>query len=175
MPDDSALNPLEDAAETRRRKLRSAKRDDTGFSVEALPNLSTQQVKWIAARAGSSTMEAANDMTSTSSADVLEWFNDPDFVALYQEMMENKREGFKQLATQVLPNVLTTLLSVMQHGEKDADRVKAATLLLRNQGLLVDKVTTTDPDAIKALLDEIRKPRPVYKTLANPKDRDAQG
>jgi hypothetical protein len=170
--DDLVPNSITDKALAKRRKLKTARRDDAGFSLESLPHLSTQQVKWLASRAGSGSNAEACAQSGVELFLALEWMEDPEFVAMYQEVMENKREGFKQLATQALPLALTTLLQVMSSGEKDADRIKAATLILRNQGLLMDRMQVVDKDAISYLLEEIRKPRPVITVLPSPKRAD---
>lgn len=166
---DNQLIPQSDEVAEKRRRLAKGKRDSTGFSVESLPFLTAQQTKWILARASVATNAEACHATKIPQADVLDWMENPDFVTLYQETLANKREGFKQLATQALPLVLEALLDMLQ-SKNDKARATAATLLLRNQGLLVDKVTTADPDAIRKLLEEVRAPRPIIKTLPNPKD-----
>jgi hypothetical protein len=159
---------VNEAAEERRARKRKAARDEAGFATEAIPTITTQQAKWIAARAALGSNAKACEATGVELFRVAEWFDDADFVSCYNEMMENRREGFKTLATMGLPQAFVTLLDIMENGEKDADRVKAATLLLRNQGLLIDKVTTVDKGALAALFEEYRQPRPIIKTLPAP-------
>jgi hypothetical protein len=80
-----------------------------------------------------------------------------------------KQENFSLKATDLLPTALRVLQDAME-GDDPKDALAATKLLLRNQGLLVDKAQTVDKDALTILLEEIRKPRTIIKTLPNPKD-----
>lgn len=167
-PDENLRQEVIQEAQEKRIRKRKGSRDETGFATESIPVITTQQAKWITARAASGSNQAACDLTGVSPFEVSDWFDNSDFLSLYNEMRENPREGFKSLATMALPQAYLTLLDVMENGEKDADRVKAATMFLRNQGLLIDKVTTVDKGALAALFEELRTPRPIIKTLPSP-------
>lgn len=171
---------LERSAEVsaRAQAKRAAKRrgvaDETGFSTESISNISALQAKWIASKAHTGSEVAACLAVGVALEQVARWFDDADFVALHDEMMENRREGFKSLSTQMLPQALLTLMGVMEHGEKDADKIKAATLVLRNQGLLLDRIQTIDHSALATLLSDLRSPRPVIKALPSPTNATSQ-
>jgi hypothetical protein len=168
MADDSSKT-VQERAVAKRRNLKTASRDDAGFSVEALPHLSAQQVKWLAQRASSESNVEASAAADIPLMLALEWMEQPEFLAIYQEVMENKREGFKQLATQLLPQALLALQRAISEGT-NKEALEATKLLLRNQALLIDSVKTVDKDALGILLEEIRRPRPVTRILPNPKD-----
>lgn len=89
--------------------------------------------------------------------------------ASQQEKLEYKREDFNLQASDLLPLALEAIKMGLE-SESPKDALAAAKLLLRNQGLLVDKVQTIDKNAITTLFEELRRPRPITKTLPNPKD-----
>ena len=94
---------------------------------------------------------------------------DPAFLSVYEMVMANKREGFKYLVTQALPKVLRTLLTDLDD-DNGRTRMAAATLILRTNGMLVDKVQRTDPDAVIRLMEMMRQTSPVQPLLIEPRE-----
>lgn len=85
---------------------------------------------------------------------------EPGFRATYEAALENKREGFRQLTSHLLPAVIRSMQDLLTTGS-NKDKKEASALILRAQGLLIDKQNTTSPDAITALFELLRTPQPV--------------
>lgn len=149
-----------------------AKRDLAGFSTEAMPHLTRQQVKWLGHRIQSEDDAAACKAADVDPLDILRWMADPGFRAAFEMALDNKREGFKQLTTHLLPSVVLGLMDVVESGS-NKDRLNAATLILRAQGLLIDKSAAADPGQVAALFALLREQAPVEaRILSTTKEAD---
>lgn len=155
--------------------LPNSKRDSTGFAVSDQPSITEPQFIWLSHRLGTRTDEEACALTYAESEtpidlpEVEQWRRDPVFESVYQDMLKNKREAFKYLITQMNGKALRVLWGLL-HSSRERAQVQGLQLLLRAQGLLIDKVQTTDPEAIHDLMAQLRAPRPVviqgvYKEL----------
>lgn len=125
-----------------------------------MPHITAAQLRWLTYRLESGDDREACLLSETDPIDVLAWMADPGFRATYDAALENKREGFKVLTSHLLPSVLRALQHMLAHGT-NKDKKEASTLILRAQGLLIDKAPTTSPDAIQALLAILREERPI--------------
>lgn len=144
------------------------KRDDLGFITSDQPNLSASQVQFILAAATTQDTVEAAKMVGLDLGEVLTWFNDQDFNSVYTTLLQNKREGVKQIGAQILPLMLLTLTEIMQNGS-NKEKLLAIKLHAQMQGLLLTQGTQVDRGAIEALREELMRPRPmnVYRELPN--------
>jgi hypothetical protein len=147
------------------------RRDGLGFVTSAQPNLSASQVQFMLALATVHDTVQAADMLGLPIQDVLRWFEDDSFRRMYDELIGNKREGVKQIGSQVLPLALLELTHIIQAGN-EKNRLVAIKLLAQMQGMLITQNTTVDKGALEALREELMRPRPLttYKTLPNAKN-----
>lgn len=160
-PPQAALAELvSDRAQTERDRIAAAKRDAAGFVTDALPHITAQQLRWLTYRLESGDNQEACESSGIDPLEVLAWMGDPGFLATYQAAIENKREGFKTLTSHLLPAVIRSLHDMLETGS-NKDRKEASLLILRAQGLLIDKAVTADPQAINALFSLLREERPV--------------
>lgn len=146
-----------------RRALSEAKRDWAGFIEGEQPHLTEDQFAWLAARLGVDTDAAAFRTlgeTELSPITVAGWRADPGFAAIEQIALGNKREGFKMLSTHLLPKALRRINGLLD-APSPRDVVKGVQLLLRVQGLLVDKVALVNKDDLANLFERLREPTQV--------------
>lgn len=131
-------------------------KDALGFPEGATLSLTREQFKWLAERLDAELDKDADEATGVDPTKRVMWFKNPDFVALYDTCVDNKREAARLLGSQLLPKALRTIYELL-----DGDSVKGKqvglTMLLRMQGLLIDKVQTTSPDAIQQLMEALRE------------------
>lgn len=140
--------------------LRTAPRDATGFIEGDLPGLSTAQYKWILARSQVADDEAACALTETPEIVVWDWKQDPGFASVLELTLSNRREGFKVLGTYLLPKALRKIEQLIDSDDPRSN-AKGITLLLRAQGMLVDKVSRVDRSALESLMDSLRQATPI--------------
>ena len=148
-----------------KKALTGAKRDPSGFVVSDQPSVTAQQFIWLTYR-----LETASDLEACQATyaamdapvdlDVVwKWREDAQFEAIYQECLANKREAFRYLGGQALPRALRALWQLLG-SPSDRSKVQGLNLLLRSQGLLIDKVETHDPEAVEQLMAQLRERRP---------------
>lgn len=150
----------DDPTALERARLARAKRDATGFITDAVPHVTALQLTWLTHRLETEDDQAACSLSGTDPYDVLRWMADPGFRATYEQALENKREGFKTLTSHLLPSVIRSMQSILESGN-NKDKLTASTVLLRAQGLMVDKTQQVDPSAIQGLFALLREERPV--------------
>ena len=137
-----------------------ARRDGLGFPTDAQPHVTAAQLRWLTYRLEAGDNAEACTLSGDDPLTVLQWLGDPEFFGVYQAALENKREGFKALTAHLLPAVLRSLDDLLRTGS-NKDKKEAAALILRAQGLLVDKPPVADPGAISALFALLRQDQPV--------------
>lgn len=140
--------------------LRTAQRDSTGFIEGDLPQLSVAQYKWILARSQVADDAAACLITETPEILVWDWKQDPGFSQVLDLTLSNRREGFKVLGTYLLPKALRKIEQLIDSDDSRAN-ARGITLLLRSQGMLVDKVAKVDRSALDSLMESLREARPI--------------
>ena len=86
------------------------------------------------------------------------------------EVLDLARRDFVTQTAEVLPLVLGVLTKILTDG-KDRERIQAATLILRVQGLLVDKTTKPSVETVETLLELLRRPRRISSVVI---DADAE-
>lgn len=158
----------EDLAEIEKARLARAKRDSTGFITDALPHVTSQQLRWLTYRLESGDDREACDLSGTDPYQILSWMADPGFRATYESALDNKREGFKTLTSHLLPSVIRSLQEMLDKGNMK-DKKEASALILRAQGLMVDKSQSVDPNAIQGLFALLREERPVEARILDVK------
>ncbi len=136
------------------------RRDALGFVTDAVPHITAAQLRWLTYRLESGSNAEACTLSETDPLTVLQWMAEDGFRATYEASLENKREGFKTLTAHLLPAVIRSLQEMLD-SKTMKDRKEAATLLLRAQGLLVDKTSLVSPDAVHALFSLLREERPI--------------
>lgn len=154
-----------DSPETERRQaLATARRDDLGFETGVQPNLSLPQVAWVLSFAthGDSTRASADAGVDEDAITV--WMTDAGFRSILNGVMENKREGVKQIGGQLLPLLLLTLTQIMLGGN-NKEKLTAIKLHAQMQGMLITQNTVVDRGTLEALREELMRPRPVIRTL----------
>lgn len=143
------------------RGLLGQKRDALGFIEGGTPGLSAEQWGWLSIR-----MSAAGDgeATKRSGIDpetVQSWGADEGFLAVYGLCLTNRREAFKLLGSELLPNALRVIRGLLDKAEMDGD-VRAAqlglTTLLRTQGMYLDRVDPGGAHKMEELLGLLRAP-----------------
>lgn len=157
------LDFYEEVSEQRdniRQLLETGKRDDAGFLLGDQPSLTQDQIKWLVLRMGLRTDNDADNAAEVDPYDRKIWRKNPEFNAVYDICMKNKREAFKLLGTQLLPKVLERIMWLLD-SSKGRDVVAGATLLLRSQALLIDRVNKVDRDTIGQLIASLREERPM--------------
>lgn len=151
---------MEELAKVTREQVSVAKYDAEGFVTSYQPHLTETQVHWLTHRMSVATDEEACELALVDLDTVAEWRGDPEFVQVAQNCMENKREAFRYLATQLLPKTLRTIIGML---DSESGKVQAmgVQLLLRTQALLIDRKAVADKDSIAKLVAALRQERPV--------------
>jgi hypothetical protein len=154
----------------------SGKRDALGFPTDAQPHITADQLRWLTYRLESGDNQEACERAETDPLTVLEWMADPDFFFIFKSALENKREAAKTLTSHLLPSTLRTLQDILATGSHK-DKLAAATLVTRLQGLLVDRVSSAGQGTITDLFRLLREEKVVqpqiidmtsYKSLPPP-------
>ena len=143
-----------------RQEMGTAKRDMAGFVEGDMPHLSIEQAVWIATRSTTMTDVEACAQTSVSLTQIGLWRRDPGFVAILQEALSNKREGFRMLGTQVLPKALLTMVDKMD-SKNERVALQAAKMLAETQGMLITTINKQSRDSIVELVAFLREPQEV--------------
>lgn len=143
-----------------RHELQTAKRDMAGFIEGGSPHLSIRQAVWVTTRSSVLTDAEACAQTDVPLSEVNGWKRDPDFVAMLEQAMSNKREGFRLLGTQILPKVLLTAIEKLD-SNNERIQLSAAKLLAETQGMLITTVNKQSKDTIVELVAFLREPQPV--------------
>lgn len=150
-------------------QLRTNKRDSANFPVDEQPGITESQLLWLNERLAAESDAEACEMAHYDSLIIKEWKKNPAFLSVYDMILGNKREGFKYLVTQALPKVLRTLLADLEDSN-GRTRMAAATLILRTNGMLVDKVQRTDPDGVIRLMQLMSQTNPIQPMLIEPRE-----
>lgn len=138
----------------------ASKKDTLGFPTDAQPHVTAAQLRWLTFRLESGDNAEACSLSGDDPLTVLTWLGDPEFFEVYQAALDNKREAFKTLSSHLLPAVIRSLDDLLRTGS-NKDKKEASTLILRAQGLLVDKTGVVDPGSITALFSLLRQDQPV--------------
>jgi hypothetical protein len=129
---------------------------DNGFPVGVMPGVSEVQFNWLSYRMGLDDDNQACIVTNVDMTVVATWKEDPDFQYAYEKCLTNKREAFKYLVTQLNGKALRVIHELLDSPRTDA-RVRGLQLLMRAQGLLIDKQHTVDIDAVTRLVQSLRE------------------
>ncbi len=127
---------------------------DNGFPVGTMPGVSEVQFHWLSYRMGLDDDNQACLITNVDVTVVNAWKEDADFLYAYEKCLTNKREAFKYLVTQLNGKALRTINDLLDSERTDA-RVRGLQLLMRAQGLLIDKQHTVDIDAVTRLVQSL--------------------
>lgn len=149
--------------------IASAQRDEAGFISASSPHLTEAQFDWLTYRMG---MDSDNSATIASGLDptiVILWFRDASFIAVYESILENKREGFKTLIPHINGKVLRRINAMI---DSDSPTLQKAgvNFALRAQGLLIDTIKTVDKGKMEQLLESLRNEKPVQILDAEVRD-----
>ncbi len=164
MQDDRVEHLPSDA--TKRNVVAKVTRDEMGFVTSEQPNFSLDQVKFLLALATYHDVVRASEESDVEMAQVAAWMNDAEFLGAFNEFIQNKREGVKQMGSQIAPMMLWTLTTIMETGN-NKERLSAVKLLAQMQGLLINRNTVVDASALEQLRERLMQPRPIYKELTN--------
>lgn len=140
-------------------EMANARRDLTGFSTDDQPHVTEQQFEFLSWRVGTATDEEACTYAEIDPDLLLDWLMDPNFVAVYETCLANKREGLKLLSVHLNGKVLRVINRMLSSSSEKSQK-EAANMLIRIQGLYVDKTQGVDRDAITRLMEEIMRPKP---------------
>lgn len=140
------------------------RRDDLGFVTSAQANLSLAQVSWLLSFSTYGDNARACDDAGVDPDDVGVWLSDSRFRNILDNMLENKREGVKQIGQQLLPLMLLELTKIMQFGN-NKEKLTAIKLHANMQGMLIAQNAIVDRSALETLREQLMQPRPVIRTL----------
>jgi hypothetical protein len=129
-----------------------------------VPHVTATQLRWLTHRLESGDNLEACTASEIDPLTVLGWMSDPQFRSVFDQALENKREGFKALTAHLLPAVIRALQDLLTAGS-NKDKKEASQLLLRAQGLLIDKASVISPDAISSLFQLLRQEQPVQPKI----------
>ncbi len=133
---------------------------DNGFPVGTMPGISEVQFNWLTYRMGLDDDAQACIVTNVDVTVVESWKEDGDFLYAYEKCLTNKREAFKYLVTQLNGKALRTINDLLDADRTDA-KVRGVQLLMRAQGLLIDKQHTVDIDAVTRLVQSLTATEPM--------------
>jgi hypothetical protein len=158
MPEDPTASP--DPFAVVRQPTAPMQHDEMGFITSAQANLSAGQVKFILARVTTHDNVEAAKIAEVDLGDVLHWFEDQEFNAVYQAFLENKREGVKQIGQQITPLLLLKLTQILETGH-NKEVIAAAKLIANMQGMLITANAPVDRGVLEEIRQELMRPRPV--------------
>lgn len=149
-----------------RREIALAKRDFGGFIEGDQPNVSEDQFKWLSYRMSQLdddgtfiAMAAADDDFDATVWDLRlkDWRADPQFAAMEQIALGNKREGVRLLSVHLAGKALRQMSSLLDSRDPKI-AIRALTLWSRQMGLLIDKITVMDQDTLTRLAQRMTEP-----------------
>jgi hypothetical protein len=134
-------------------------RDDRelGFETGRVPAITEQQFRWLSFRMGCDDDLEPCRIMELDPLKLRDWLENPDFIEVYGKITENKREAFKYLITQLNGKALRVINDLLDETSVSA-RVNGLNLLLRAEGLLIDKTRTVDIDSITRLMQALNTP-----------------
>lgn len=154
----------ESPEERTQRAIAKTKRDELGFETGAQPNLSLPQVTFILSFSTHGDAKMAAAEAGVTEAVLTHWLTDDGFRSILDNMLQNKREGVKQIGAQLLPLMLLELSKILLSGDAK-QKLTAIKLHAQMQGLLITQAAPVDKGTLEAIRDELMKPRPVFRTL----------
>jgi hypothetical protein len=132
--------------------------------------LSDDQIRWLGERLQvTSDMDAcmrleALDRRGDDGPTFLEWLDtveswraNPAFQETYNYCMANRREAFKVLTGSMLPKAALRVYAMLDD-PKASVRLKAAELVMRAHGLLIDRAVTITKDEVADLREQLMRP-----------------
>jgi hypothetical protein len=138
--------------------LASAERDEAGFSPTI--HITEAQYQWLTWRMGLDSDFAATQAANLDPTIVNRWFTDPDFIAFYEAVLGNKREGFKYLIQHLNGKVLRRINAMIDSDSVTLQKA-GVNFALRAQALLIDSIKTVDKSQMEMLLESLRNERPI--------------
>lgn len=136
------------------------------------PHVTRQQIKWIAARLQTASIEEACELSGVEAVTVLTWMqDDADFRETFANAMSDKVEGVRVLTGQMIPAALDGLYRMLE--SNDLKAVKSGVELLLKVHGLVDTKRGVDKGTINQLIDLLREEEPVstmYRTIEGRKE-----
>lgn len=130
---------------------------ELGFETGRTPLITEQQFSWLAHRLGTDNDLDPCRIMQLDPTVFASWLTQPDFATVYERVLENKREAFKYLVTQLNPKALRVINDLLDEPSVSARKV-GLDYLLRTQGLLIDKVKVVDKDAVTRLMESLNRP-----------------
>ncbi len=130
---------------------------ELGFETGRTPLITEQQFSWLAHRLGTDNDLDPCRILQIDPTVLADWLQQPDFAGVYERVLENKREAFKYLITQLNPKALRVINNLLDEPSVAARKV-GLDYLLRTQGLLIDKVKVVDKDAVTRLMESLNRP-----------------
>jgi hypothetical protein len=149
--------------------MASASRDEAGFVSGSSVHITEAQFGWLTYRMGLDSDNAATIMSGLDPSIVIMWFRDPDFIATYESILENKREGFRTLIPHLNGKVLRRINDMLD-SESVTLQKAGVNFALRSQGLLIDTIKTVDKGKMEQLLESLRSEKAV--TIMDAQVRD---
>lgn len=141
-------------------QIKQAKRDATGLVQGGAPHLTEDQFLWLSYRLGVAADKEATELSGIPGSAVTLWMTQPEFHAVYTVCLQDKRDAFRALGTQLLPKALR-VINEMLDSASPRSQSQGLNYLLRTQALLIDKIQQVDPNAINALMNSLRESKPV--------------
>lgn len=159
---------IESEVQAAKSALASVERDEAGFAVSQ-PFITEDQFTWFTFRMGMDSDYAATLACAADPQIVSTWFTDPEFLAFYETILENKREAIKYLIPHLNGKALRKIHEMLDSDKPQLLRA-GINFTLRIQGLLIDKVQRIDPSKMEQLLESLRIEKPVTIMDAEYKD-----
>jgi hypothetical protein len=147
-------------------------RDSAGFLVGDQPSITSDQITWLTYRMGVDNDDEATQLSGLDTALVQSWLADNDFLAVYDVAIRNKREAFKLIGSQLLPKAIRTISMLLDKALEEGNMRGAQiglNMLLRSQGLLIDKISTDSGDKVDALMEMLRETAPIQVLNMEPR------
>ena len=130
---------------------------ELGFDTGRTPLVTEQQFRWLSHRLGTDNDLDPCRILQIDPTVLAQWLTEPDFAQVYERVLENKREAFKYLITQLNPKALRVINDLLDEESVSARKV-GLDYLLRTQGLLIDKVKVVDKSAVDRLMASLNRP-----------------
>lgn len=133
---------------------------ELGFETGRTPLVTEQQFCWLAHRLGTDNDLDPCKIMQLDPLILQMWLDQPDFSLVYKRVLDNKREAFKYMATQLLPKALRVINDLLDESSVSARKV-GLDYILRTNGLLIDKVKVVDQSAVQRLMESLNRPMQV--------------